>query len=379
MLLCLLFSVNGQPHKPFPPGITMYRPEKEGFIIVFAAGQRPKAALALFLMAVLLGTLPGKLPRVIEGIVNRLAPCAAAARVLGEPRELLVESLPVLKWVGPGGEETAALYPFGHRLFYDAKLALEGLVGVGLAHPAAALKSQLFPQVAGTAGVSEHRAGMGFPLENISFAEKKPVSPVLRAGGCVLIYCTHTGETYALTDGVNRLEGRPGGVVTAAAALKEALLEQGVAAFFSGRVHDADYGDAYLESEKTAAGMLAAYPDALAVLDVHRDFGKTREQSAITVGGIKAAPVLLVVGAGGRPNGAWRSNYEFARRLAQKMDQLYPGLCAGVRLKDGRYNQHLHPRALLVEIGTTQNSVGEAAAAAEMLAYALVQTLAEGE
>ena len=344
---------------------------------MFLAGQRSKAAWTVILLAVLLYALPEKLPGGIAGGTGRLALCAAAGRVLGEPWELLAEVLPVLNWVSPGGEETAAVRPFFYRLFYDAKPALEDLAGVGLARPAAALKSQLFPQVDGVAGVNGHRAAMKFSLENISSLSHKAVFPAPKANGCVLIYCTHTGETYALTDGADRLEGRPGGVVTAAAALKEALWVSGVAAHFSGRVHDTDYGDAYLESEKTASEMLAAHPDARAVLDVHRDSGKTRGQSAITVGGKKAAPVLLVVGTGGRPNGLWRSNYEFARRLAQKMDQLYPGLCAGVRLKDGRYNQHLHPRALLVEIGTTQNSVEEAAAAAEMLACSLAQVLAE--
>ncbi len=336
-----------------------------------------KTAFALFLLAVLFYALAGKLQNGRWGNITRLAACAAAAgRILGEPLELLKEELPVLKWVSPEEEGVAALYPFCHSLFYNLELALESVAGVELARPDAALKSQLFPQMAGGAEVSSNMAGIGFSSGKISTSKAVSAAP---SETCVLIYCTHTGETYTLTDGVERLEGRPGGVVTAAAALQEALLKHGIAAFRSDRVHDKDYGAAYLESEKTAAEMLAAHPDARAVLDVHRDSGKTREQSVITVDGKKAAPILLVVGTGGgRPPGSWRSNYEFARKLAQKMDQLYPGLCAGVRLKDGRYNQHLHTRALLVEIGTTQNSVEEAVAAAEMLACALAQILIGG-
>jgi len=247
---------------------------------------------------------------------------------------------------------------------------------VEVASPAAALKSQLFPQLPGVEVAEKEVASVGFSLNQISSPKAVPAAP---SNLYVLIYSTHTGETYALTDGVERLEGRPGGVVTAAAALQEALKERRINAFRSDRVHDVDYGAAYLESEKTAAEMLAAHPDACALLDIHRDSGKTRAQSVVTVNGKRTASVLLVVGTGGRRlPGSWSSNYEFARALAGKMDQLYPGLCAGVRLKDGRYNQHLHPRALLVEIGTSQNSTEEAVAAAEMLADALAELLKRG-
>lgn len=55
---------------------------------------------------------------------------------------------------------------------------------------------------------------------------------------------------------------------------------------------------------------------------------------------------------------------------------MYPGLSLGVRVKDGLYNQFLHSRAVLVEMGTTENSTEEAARSARLLADALADILA---
>jgi stage II sporulation protein P len=77
-----------------------------------------------------------------------------------------------------------------------------------------------------------------------------------------------------------------------------------------------------------------------------------------------------------RPFPNWRQNYDFAVLLSERINQMYPGLSLGVRVKDGLYNQFLHPRAVLVEMGTTENSTEEAARSARLLADALADILA---
>lgn len=192
------------------------------------------------------------------------------------------------------------------------------------------------------------------------------------------IYNTHTGEAYAMSEGTERVAGK-GGVVKVAENIQETLEKK----FFlrvarSETVHDLQYATSYLESEKTAREMVAKYPGMIALLDIHRDAGKTREQSIVEVEGKKVAPILLIVGSDARrPFPNWQENYKFACLLAGKMDALYPGLCIGVRVKEGRYNQFLHPGSVLVEMGTVNNTLEEAVTSGEMFVYALASVIEE--
>lgn len=192
------------------------------------------------------------------------------------------------------------------------------------------------------------------------------------------IYTTHTGETYSLTDGTDRLTGKQGGVVKVARAVQKALEEKhAIRTVLSDKVHDARYATSYLESKKTAAELVEKYPQMIAMVDIHRDDG-TREQSLVEVKGEKVAPISMIVGSDARmPFPNWKENYQFACRLAAKINEMYPGLCTGVTVKDGRFNQYLHPGAILVEVGTVNNYLEEALTSGEMLAEALAKLVQE--
>ncbi|MEW6183793.1 MAG: stage II sporulation protein P [Bacillota bacterium] len=193
----------------------------------------------------------------------------------------------------------------------------------------------------------------------------------------VAIYNTHTAETYALTDGVERVKGR-GGVFKAAAALGNGLRERGVSVLCSDMIHDASYATSYLESEKTVRAMLYDNPQIDAFFDVHRDSKLPRSMATVDVGGSRVAQVLIVVGSDARqPFPGWRQNLAFAKRIAERADAFYPGLCRGVRVKEGRYNQFLSPRLLVLEIGGVNNTLEEAEAAAALLANVLADVVLE--
>jgi len=209
-------------------------------------------------------------------------------------------------------------------------------------------------------------------------AQVAVASGVLESDGRIRvgIYHTHTGETYR-DDGKSRLDGGRGGVVEVGAVLAETLREEyGIGVVHSDRIHDEIYGRAYLQSEQTVRQMLAEYPEIEVLLDIHRDSERARRNTVALIGGREVARVLLVVGSDARrPFPNWRENYEFARRLASRMDQLYPGLSLGVKVKEGRYNQYLHPHALVVEVGSTSNTKEEAVRAARLLADVLAREL----
>lgn len=193
----------------------------------------------------------------------------------------------------------------------------------------------------------------------------------------VALYNTHNAEAYAPSDGVEKMPGKNGSIARVAASLAESLNQDyGIPVVRSDTIHDyPDFTLAYANSEKTVRRLLAEYPSIQIVLDIHRDAG-LKEPPVAYINNQEVAQILIIVGSNARlehPN--WRQNEAFARRLAAKMDELYPGLCRGVRVQQGRYNQHLHPRALLLEIGSSNNTLDQAERAARLLARVISEVL----
>lgn len=274
-----------------------------------------------------------------------------------EPEKILKSAIPVLRW--GSFESDGCSLSFPQAFLYAAGTA----GGVNLLSPAAVLQSQM-PLLA---AVEWPAALPAVSQEDYPPAETTTALP---AESLVSVYNTHTGETYTLSDGVERLDGRRGGVVTVAAAFQETLESKyGIKVARSERINDLRYNNSYLESEKTARQLLEANPKTRAIFDIHRDSEKTREQSVVHINGQIAAPILFIVGSDARRSfPTWRQNYAFACELADRLDEKYPGLSLGVRVKDGVYNQHLHPQAVLLEMGTTENSTEEAVRSARLLA-----------
>ena len=102
--------------------------------------------------------------------------------------------------------------------------------------------------------------------------------------------------------------------------------------------------------------LIKSYPSIDAVLDIHRDSlpaGKSNLKTAI-VDGEKVARVLFVItdDTSGLAHPNWRRNYEFALKLSAQLESMYPGVTRGVAIhKHARFNQQLHDRAIIVEIG----------------------------
>lgn len=287
-----------------------------------------------------------------------------------DPRGLMRSAVPVLAWVGnqedlpeeitPGSLVTAVLAPFRVNLSSPADLIASEM-------PALAEYKRSGAAAAASAPAAAQGLGATGP------------GPLIPAATLVGIYHTHTGETYALTDGAERLSGQKGGVVEAGKAIRQVLeKEYGIGVAHDERVNDENYSLSYTESEKTARRLLEENKDIQVILDVHRDAGKPRKDSVVLVNGKEMAPILFIVGSDARaPFPTWRNNHDFAVKLAARINRESPGLCIGVRIKEGRYNQFLHPRAMLVEIGSVSNSTEEAVLSASLLARALALEIME--
>jgi stage II sporulation protein P len=78
--------------------------------------------------------------------------------------------------------------------------------------------------------------------------------------------------------------------------------------------------------------------------------------------------LVLGTGAGGLPHPDWRENLKVGLRLQQALEAAYPDLMRPLSLRRERFNMHASKGSLLVEIGASGNTMGQALLAARLFA-----------
>lgn len=194
------------------------------------------------------------------------------------------------------------------------------------------------------------------------------------------IYHTHTAESFIPSSGVaHKPGGQTGDIVDVGEALVKHLEKQKIKAIQSKNIHDyPSFMKAYDKSEGTVKTMLAENPSLQMIFDIHRD-ADARENCVAVVHGITVAKITILV-ATGQPDliqPHWQENYAFAKLIDAKLNQRFPGLSKGIQLTEWRYNQQLHPRALLLEVGCQENTKEEAIHSIEMLGDVLADIIVE--
>lgn len=135
---------------------------------------------------------------------------------------------------------------------------------------------------------------------------------------------------------------------------------------------------AYTRAKPYIASLSDRYPQARLLIDLHRDSPR-RDRTTLEMPEGDYARILLVVGTDDRlSHPDWKRNLAFAQELSDQMDRLKPGIMRGVEVSSHRYNQHLSPAALLVELGGVDNTLEEADRSARVLAQALSSALRLG-
>lgn len=264
----------------------------------------------------------------------------------------------------------------GHSLLNGALICLTGvdasylpgILEVGL--PTAAFDRT--PTTTFARGQAWERGEQSLSSRNVSKNEAKSYE--------VAIYHTHNAETYVPLDGKSKVDGKNGGVSLVGEEIVKVLAEAGIRAVHDLTVHDyPDFPRSYIKSEVTAQRLVRENPGLKVLIDLHRDAGLPKKET-VRVGGEDVARIMLVVGNGERlTNPHWRENYAFAQSIAHRLEERYPGVLKAVRLKAGRYNQHVSPHAILVEVGSDKNTLAESLGAARCLANVLVELLEESK
>ncbi len=225
----------------------------------------------------------------------------------------------------------------------------------------------------------------------VSLTMIPPVQALRSDKPTVLIYHTHTTEAYTQTPEEAyketskwRTSDNTKNVVAVGEALKEILETQyGFSVIHDTTDHEPPkLSTAYDRSVKTMEKYHRDYPSIVLFIDLHRDAYETDSAPCdyLTINGVETARLMLVVGKGekytDKPYYAW--NKALADRITAHLNTIDPKLCRPVRVKTGRYNQHVAPNCILVEVGHNANTLAQAKAAMPYLAESIAYAFAPG-
>ncbi|MCI8798790.1 MAG: stage II sporulation protein P [Lachnospiraceae bacterium] len=201
-------------------------------------------------------------------------------------------------------------------------------------------------------------------------------------GPQILIYHTHSQETFS--------DSVPGDASTSIMGVGEHLTEilteeYGYQVLHHLGKYDVDSrDDSYSVALTDIEQILKEYPSIQVVIDLHRDEMPETTRLVMDLDGRPTARFMFFNGLSRTKktgniaylyNENLDSNLAFSFQMQLKAVEYYPGLTRKIYLKGYRYNMHLRPRTLLIELGAQNNTVEEAMNACEPLAHILDMVL----
>ena len=246
-------------------------------------------------------------------------------------------------------------------------------------------------------GMGQGYAAQGRPpliIEVISDAEAS-ASPVQISGRPrVLLYHTHTWEAYEMTADAKytptetwRTKDEQHNMIRIGKELKDCLTELGFDVIHDQTAFEPPtLSSAYTRSLDMLEMRLGAGETYDYILDIHRDAysGEYNGSNFARQDGQEIAYIMLLVGKGtGATNSGfderpdWPKNLDLAQRITESINGLVSGAAREVKVKTGRFNQHVSTGALLIEVGNNRNTLEQALAACPVIAGALAQVHAQ--
>lgn len=207
----------------------------------------------------------------------------------------------------------------------------------------------------------------------------------------VLIYHTHTWEAYEQVADAPyretekwRTQDERCNVVAVGAALAANLQALGLRV-----VHDTtafeppDLDDAYARSLNMLDKRSQEGEVYDLYIDLHRDALSTQStiRRTVIIGGEECARFMVLVGKGTtggyeeKPD--WEANLALAQRITSSLNGQQEGLARDVKIKTGRFNQHVAPCSVLIECGVNTNTLQQVMNGIPYLAQAIADALAE--
>lgn len=192
----------------------------------------------------------------------------------------------------------------------------------------------------------------------------------------ILIYHTHSLESFA--------DSTPGDTMTtivgAGEYLSELLRERyGYRVLHHTGCYDEERDYAYSKSLPAIEELLAQNPSIQVVIDLHRDEMPEDKRLVIELQGKRMAQFMFFNGMSQTTKGKidylenpyLSENLAFSFQMQTAVNEYYPGIARRIYLKAYRYNMHLCPKSLLIELGAQNNTMEEIWNACEPLAHVL--------
>ena len=202
----------------------------------------------------------------------------------------------------------------------------------------------------------------------------------------IMIFHTHTCESYTPTEnyqyeasGTFRTIDLNYSVARVGDSLSEQLISYGYNIIHDKTYHDYPaYSGSYGRSMATVENLLISHPGTDIIIDLHRDaIADTTYAPSVKIGDEVVSQLMFVIGTegGGLEHPNWIQNLQFAVKVQQKANELYPGLFRPILMSNSRYNQHLGKAACIIEVGATGNTLEQSMASMKYLAKVLDEVL----
>lgn len=205
----------------------------------------------------------------------------------------------------------------------------------------------------------------------------------------ILIVHTHASESYSKDGATGYAEGESDrtldtslNMVRVGEELSKELASRGFKVTHARDINDhPSYNQSYNRTLKVIENHISANPNIAIVLDLHRDAAiksdGTKLKFTSVQNGEKVAQVMLVCGTNqrGLPNDNWQENLKFALKLQNYMENTFPGFARPLNLRQERFNTHATKGSIIIEIGTSGNTLQESLNSVKYLADALTHVI----
>lgn len=310
------------------------------------------------------------------------ADAVAAAAAYGEPRETGAEEVAAPEAAVPtaAAESAAATEPEASaKPAAEAEPSEEATPATEAAPEAEAIS--FFPE---EAEAIHFRGDCSYEVDKAELL-LRPLEWSDEPGPKVLIIHTHSCEAYTESEGHAYLPSANyrtldmnNNVVAVGDALAEELARRGVELIHDRTYNDyPDYNSSYAVARSKIKAYLEQYPSIVMVLDLHRDALEQPVRETVELDGQTVAPLMLVIGTneGGLEHPHWADNLSCGLKLQALANRETPELFKRISFRQSRFNGDLTRGSLIVEVGSTENTLPEAVAAMPYLAEYVAELL----
>ena len=205
----------------------------------------------------------------------------------------------------------------------------------------------------------------------------------------ILIIHTHSSEAYTPAgldryeeSDICRTEDERYNIIRVGDELERCLKNAGLNVIHDRGIYDyPSYTGSYGRTSDAISYYLREHPGISVVFDVHRDAlgaGDTVYKTVAEEEGTCASQVMLLVGTdeSGLEHPGWRDNLSLAVYLQNAVTTAHPTLMRPIAVVPQRYNQQYTPGSLIIEVGSSGNTLQEALAAARLFGNTAGEALA---